>query len=129
MGSNLTSNVYFFQKNACACTPKKHFSLVPQALKMTRCESIDTTIRKRRLFFAGGVARQSKERLPSRVMVGTIAGVENLRPGGQSKTWHRCIVEDLKEFRATEGSTEVAPLVFGVETALWSTAAEEAGTG
>ena len=25
---------------------------------------------------------------------------------------HRCIVEDHREFRATEGSTEVAPLVF-----------------
>ena len=45
-----------------------------KALEMTRCESIETTNRKRRPFFAGGVARQSKERLPGRVMFGTMAG-------------------------------------------------------
>ena len=33
----------------------------------------------------------------------------------------------LREFRAPEGSTELARLVFGVETALWSTAAKKAG--
>ena len=60
-------------------------------------------------------------------MFGTIAGGENPRPGGQVKTWHRCVVEDLREFRATEGSTELVPLVFGVETALWPTAAKKAG--
>ena len=54
-----------------------------EALKMTFCERIETTIRKRWLLFAGGVARQSKERLPSRVMFGTIAGGENPRLGGQ----------------------------------------------
>ena len=43
------------------------------------------------------------------------------------RTWHIYRVEHLKEFRATEGSTEVAPSVFGVETALWSTAAKKAG--
>ena len=56
-----------------------------KALKMARCESNETTIRRRRLIFAGGVARQSKKRLPTRVMCGTIAGGENPRPGGQCK--------------------------------------------
>ena len=37
------------------------------ALKVTSCESIATTIRKRRLVLAGAVARQSKERLPVRL--------------------------------------------------------------
>ena len=37
-----------------------------KAFKMTRCESIETILRIRRLFFAGGVARQSKKGLPSR---------------------------------------------------------------
>ncbi|MEP5732195.1 MAG: hypothetical protein ABJL67_22810 [Sulfitobacter sp.] len=37
-------------------------------------------------------------------------------------------VEDLREFRATEESTGLAPLVFGVETGLWSTVAKTAGT-
>ena len=62
-----------------------------KAPKRTRCESIETATGKRRLFFAGAVARQSKERLPSPVMFGTIAGGENPRPGGQFETWHRCV--------------------------------------
>ncbi|CAN0467430.1 unnamed protein product, partial [Laminaria digitata] len=61
---------------------------------MTRCESIEPTIlRKRRLFFAGAMVRQNEGRIPRRVMFGTIAGGENPRPGGQWKTWRRCLVE------------------------------------
>ena len=41
------------------------------------------------LFFAGAVARQSKERLPSLEMFGTMAGEENARPGRHFKTWHK----------------------------------------
>ena len=53
-----------------------------KALKIARCKSIGTTIRKRRQIFAGAVALQSKERLPSRVVFGTMAGGENPKPGG-----------------------------------------------
>ncbi|CAN0246323.1 unnamed protein product, partial [Laminaria digitata] len=51
---------------------------------------------RRRLFFAGAVARPNEGRLPRRVMLGTIPGAENPRPGGQWNTWRRCLVEDLK---------------------------------
>ena len=37
------------------------------------------------------------------------------------------IVEDLRVFRATEGSTEHCPLVFAVETAVWTVAGKKAG--
>ena len=57
-----------------------------KALKNTRCESIETTIRKRRFFSAGAVARQRKGRLPSRAMCATMTGGEGRRPGGQPKT-------------------------------------------
>ena len=80
-----------------------------KALKKTRCESIETTIRKRRLFFAGAVARQNEGRLPHRVMFGTMAGGENPRPGGQSKTWQRCLVDDLGEFGATPTDQRKTP--------------------
>ena len=43
-------------------------------------------------------------------MFGTMAGGENPRPGGQFKTRHRCKVEGLRVFQATEGSTEHPPL-------------------
>ena len=60
-----------------------------KALKKTRYESIERAIRKRRLF-AGAVARQSKGRLPSRVMFATMTGGEGRRPGGQPNAWQRC---------------------------------------
>ena len=44
------------------------------ALKIARCESIETIIRKRQLFFTGGVARHTMERLASGVLLGTMDG-------------------------------------------------------
>ncbi|CAN0257139.1 unnamed protein product, partial [Laminaria digitata] len=89
--------------------------------------SYANALNKRRLFFAGAVAQQKEGRLPRRVIFGAIAGGENPRPGGQWKAWRRCLVEDLKAFGATDGSTERCPLVLGVETTGWSTAAKNAG--
>ena len=57
-------------------------ALLCETLGLTRCESFDTTIRKRWLLFAWAVARQSKERLPNLPMFGTMGGGENPRPGG-----------------------------------------------
>ena len=57
-----------------------------EALMKARYESIETTIRKRRLFFAGAVTRQSERRLPRRVMLGKMTGGEGRRPGEQPKT-------------------------------------------
>ena len=37
--------------------------------------------------------------------------------------WLDCVSDDLKAFQATSGSTEDSPSVFGVETALRTTAA------
>ena len=52
-----------------------------KALKKAQCESVETTIRKRRLLFAGAVQRTHNERLTRRVMFGTMAGGENPGPG------------------------------------------------
>ena len=60
-------------------------------------------------------------------MFATMTGEEGRRPGGQPNTWHRCLVEDFRVFRATEGSTEHCPLVFGVETAVCTDATAKAG--
>ena len=56
-----------------------------------------------------------------------MTGGEGRRPGGHPKTWHRCLVENLRVFRATERSTEHCPLVFGVETVVWTVAAKKVG--
>ena len=53
-------------------------------LKKAQCESVETTIRKRRLLFAGAVQRTSNERPTHRVMFGAMAGGVNPgrgRPG------------------------------------------------
>ena len=91
-----------------------------KALKKAQCESVETTIRKRRLLFAGAVQRTHNERLTRRVMFETMAGGENSGPGRPEKNWAQYRV-NLRVFRATEGSTENVPLVFGVEMVLWPT--------
>ena len=62
-----------------------------------------------------------------RVMFGTMAGGEDPGPGRQEKNSASCLVDDPRVFRATEGSTESVPLVFGAETVLWPTAARKGG--
>ena len=98
-----------------------------KALKKAQCESVETTIRKRRLLFAGGVRRAKPERLTRRVMFGTMAGGKNPGPARPEKTWARCLVDDIAVFRAKEGSTKNSPWSFEVNTVLWPTAAKQTG--
>ena len=89
-----------------------------KALEKAQCNSVETTIPTRRLLFAGAVQRTHNERLTRRVMFGTMAGGENPGPGRPEKNWAQCLVDDFRVFRATEGSTEGAPLVFGLDGAM-----------
>ena len=41
-----------------------------------------------------------------RVMLEKMTGGEGRGPGGQPKGWHGCLLDDLKAFDATKGSTE-----------------------
>ena len=102
-----------------------HLMSYAKALKKAQCESVETTIRNRRLLFAGAVLRTHNERLTRRVMFGTMAGGVDRGPGRPDKNWAQCLVDDLRVFRATEGSTESVHLVFGVETVRWPTAAKK----
>ena len=54
-----------------------HLMSYAKALKKAQCESVETTIRKLRLLFAGAVQWTTNERLPHRVTFGTMAGGEN----------------------------------------------------
>ena len=83
-----------------------HLMSYAKALTKAQCESVETSIRKRRLPFAGGVQRRHNERLIRRMTFGTMAGGENPGPGRPEKNWAQCLVDDLRVFRATEGSTE-----------------------
>ena len=86
-----------------------------KVLKKAQCESVKTTIRKWRLMFAGAVHRMNNQRLTRWVMFGTMAGGESPGPGRPEKNWAQCLVDDFRVFRASEGSAESVPLVFGVE--------------
>ena len=67
------------------------------------------------------------ERFTRRVMLGTMAGGENLGPGRPEQNWTQCLVDDFRVFRAIERSTENVPFVLGVETVQWPTAAKKGG--
>ena len=97
-----------------------------KALKKAQCERVETTIRKRRLLlFAGSVQRTTSERLTYRVVFGTMAGGVNPGRGRPEKNWAQCLVDDIRVFEATEGSTDRSPLLFGVETVLWPRATKK----
>ena len=49
----------------------------------------------------------------------------NPGPRRPETNWAQCLVDDLRVLRATEGSTESVPSVFGVLTVLWPTAAKK----
>ena len=106
-----------------------HLMSYAKALEKAQCESVETTNRKRSLLFAGAVQRTHYERLTRRVMFGTMAGGENPGPGRPENTSAQCLVDDLRVFRATEGSTESAPLVFGVETGYGPRRLRRVGSG
>ena len=55
-----------------------------KALNNVRCESVEATIRMRRLF-AGAVQLTHNEQLTRRVMFGNMVGGENPRPGRPEK--------------------------------------------
>ena len=101
-----------------------HVLSYSKALKQAHYDSIETVVRKRRLLFAGAVAKKHNGRLPRRVMFGALSGGEKPKPGSPEKIWLDWVSEDFKAFEATSGSTEDSLSVFGVKTAIWTTAAK-----
>ena len=69
-------------------------------------------MRKRRILFAGFVARMGEERLPQRVMFGEFAGGKGYS-GGQEKDWMDHLKEDMS--------------VLGMKLDGWRKAAQKAG--
>ncbi|CAB1116625.1 unnamed protein product [Ectocarpus sp. CCAP 1310/34] len=69
-----------------------------QALIQAGCEeTIEATVRKRRLCFAGFVMRMEDNRLPKRMLLGAMAGGVGYR-GGQEIDWVSRLGEDLVAF-------------------------------
>ena len=63
----------------------------------TGSESIEATLRRRRILFAGIVARIEDTRLPMCVMFGEMVGGVGCAEG-QQKEWMRCFLDELRAF-------------------------------
>ena len=72
-----------------------------RALEITRCESIETTLRTRRLLWAGSLLRMSGGRLPKRIMFGNLEGAVRRGRGGNEKEWTDCVQSDIRAFGIT----------------------------
>ena len=75
-------------------------------------ESIEATLRRRRILFAGFLARMKDTRLPKCMMFGEMVGGAGC-VRGQEKEWTGCFLDD---FRA-----------FGINADQWTTAAQDEG--
>ena len=95
-----------------------------QALKKTGCQSVEATIRQRRLLFAGAMARQPAGRLPERLVDGKLVGGGDPGKGRPEQNWMNCLKDDFQAFGATDGSTVDNRLTFGVDRAVWTLAAK-----
>ena len=78
----------------------------------TRSESIEATLRRRRILFAGFVARMEDTRLPKCVMFVEMVGGAGC-VGGQRKEWMGRFLDDLG--------------AFGINADQWTTAAQDEG--
>ena len=69
-----------------------------RALEITRCENIGTTLRTRRLLWAGTLIRMSGGRLPKRIMFGNLEGAVRRGRDGKKNKWTDCIQSDIRAF-------------------------------
>ena len=81
-------------------------------LLKTGSENIEATLRRRRILFAGFVARMEDTRLPKCVTFGEMVGGAGC-VGGQEKEWIECFLDDLR--------------AFGINADQWTTAAQDEG--
>ena len=65
--------------------PDHRMTSYNRALEITGCESIETTLRTRRLLWAGTLLRMSGGRLPKRIMFGNLEGAVRRGRGGKEK--------------------------------------------
>ena len=93
-----------------------------RALKKTRCESIRTTLRTRRLLWVGTLIQMSGGRLPKRIMFGNLEGAVRKGRGGKEKEWTDCVQSDIRSFGITEGWKAVA-----LKSEVWVEAVTEGG--
>ena len=78
--------------------PDHRMTSYNRALEITRCESIERTLRTRRLSWAGTLIRMSGGRLLKRIMFGNLEGAVRRGRGGKEKEWTDCVQSDIRAF-------------------------------
>ena len=97
-----------------------------KALKKTGSQSVEATIRQRRLLFAGALARQDDKRLPKRLLFAErLEGGQDPGPGQPAQHWQKSLRDDFKAFGALHGSTPSDRRTFGVDRLVWTEAARK----
>ena len=76
--------------------PDHRMTSYNRALKITRCESIETTLRI--LLWAGTLLLMSGGRLPKRIVFGNFEGAVRRGRGGKEKEWIDCVQSDIRAF-------------------------------
>ena len=89
-----------------------------KALKQTQYESVETVVRKKRLLFAGAVAKEHNGRLPRRVMFGALSGGRNRSQAGQRRFGWIAYRTASRLSQPPAALLKTPRQVFGVETAL-----------
>ena len=77
-------------------SPNKRILSYKDALQRTECESIETTVRTRRLLWAGALLRMGDHRLPERVILGELENAGKREPGGKEEEWTNREADDLR---------------------------------
>ena len=102
--------------------PDHRMTSYNRTLEITGCESIGTTLRTRRLLWAGTLLRMSGGRLPKRIMFGNLEGAMRRGRGGKEKERTDCVQSDIRAFGITRGWETMA-----VKAEVWVEAVTEGG--
>ena len=78
--------------------PDHRMTSYNRALEITQSESIETTLRTRRLLWAGTLLRMSGRRLPWRIMFEKLEGAVRSEQGKKEKEWTDCVQSDIRAF-------------------------------
>ena len=93
-----------------------------RALEITRCENIETTLRTKRLLWAGTLIRMSGGRLPKRLMFGNLEGAVRRGRDEKENKWTDCVQSDIRAFDITGEWKAMA-----LKAEVWDEALTEGG--
>ena len=102
--------------------PDNRMTSYNRALEITRCESIETSLRTRRLLWAGKLTRMRGGRLPKQTMFENLEGAVPRGRGGKEKEWTDCVQSDTRAFGITGDWKAMAS-----KAELWVEAVTEGG--